>query len=234
MSSLMRLIAVLIAMAGIAGCVLGPDYERPAVETPQNWRLDGEKAKEWGNGRWWHQFNDPVLAGLIEEALSQNKDLLIATWRVEEFLGRYGVIRSDLFPQVFAEGAAARDYFSEDVRPVAPGIDNPDNIFQAFLTATWEIDFWGRLRRASEAARAELLSTEEARQAVVLTLMSSVAVGYIDLLSLDRQLQISIETAETRKKTLEIFIQRHRAGIVSNLELSQVKSQYQSARAAIP
>ena len=234
MSNMSRLIISFLLGLFVSGCMVGPDYEQPELDTPADWRVEASDARDLSNSQWWQQFGDPVLPELIDEALEQNKDLLIATARVDEFLGRYGVTRADLFPQVGAEGAAARDRFSEDVTPVGPGVSNPDNIYQAFLTATWEIDLWGRLRRATEAARADLLSTEEARQIVIQTLVSSVALSYIDLLNLDRQLKVSINTAKTRKESEEIFTKRHDAGVVSNLELSQVTSEYQSARARIP
>lgn len=228
------LIISLIAVFFLAGCMIGPDYERPVVDAPSLWRVDIVEAGELSNSKWWHQFDDPVLVELTSEALLNNTDLLIATARVDQFLGLYGATRAELFPQVGAQGSAARDRFSEALSPASPGISNPDNIYQAFLTATWEIDLWGRLRRATEAAKAELLSTEEARRTVVQSLVSSVVISYIDLLNLDRQLQISIETAKSRKDSETIFTQRHKAGVVSNLELSQVKSEYQSARARIP
>ena len=234
MNKLRRLVAGLFTTLALVGCMVGPDYRSPTTEIPNAWRTDVSEVIQLSNSTWWHQFQDPALDGLIEEALRENRDLLIATARVEEFLGRYGVTRAGLFPQAGGEGAAARERISEDVTPIGPGIDNPDSIYQAFLTATWEIDLWGRLRRATEAARADLLSSEEARQVVIQTLVSSVALGYIDLLNLDRQLQISIDTAETRKDSLDIFTKRHQAGVISNLELSQVKSEYQEARARIP
>ncbi|MBW2690413.1 MAG: efflux transporter outer membrane subunit [Deltaproteobacteria bacterium] len=229
-----RLITGLLAGLLITGCMIGPDYEKPTVDSPAAWRIDVAEAQDLSNSRWWGQFDDPVLSELIEEALKSNKDLLIATSRLDEFLGRYGVARADLFPQVGADGSAARDRASESLTPLGPTIDNPDNIYQAFLTATWEIDLWGRLRRATEAAQAELLSTAEARQVVIQTLVSSVALSYIDLLNLDRQLEISQETAKTRKESLEIFTKRHLAGVISNLELSQVKSEYYLALARVP
>jgi multidrug efflux system outer membrane protein len=234
MNKLCRLIMGLLLGLAATGCMVGPDYERPVQENPAGWRVDTAEAQELSNSQWWHQFDDPELNKLIDEALLENKNLLVATARVDEFLGRYGVARADLYPQAGAEGAAARDRFSEDITPTGPGVDNPDSIYQAFLTATWEVDLWGRLRRASEAARADLLSVEEARQIVIQTLVSSVSLAYIDLLNLDRQLQISIETKQTRKKSLDIFTKRHQAGVISSLELSQVRSEYQSARARVP
>ena len=229
-----RLILGLFAVLLVAGCMVGPDYEKSPIDSPAAWRVDAAEAQDLSNSEWWGQFDDQVLTELIEEALIHNKDLLIATARLDEFLGRYGVARADLFPQAGAKGAAARERISESVTPLGPSIDNPDNIYQAFLTATWEVDLWGRLRRATEAAQAELLSTAEARQIVIQTLVSSVALGYIDLLNLDRQLEISRETVETRKESLEIFNKRHLAGVISNLELSQVKSEYYLALGRVP
>ena len=234
MNNSSRLIIGLFAVLLVAGCMIGPDYEKPLIDSPAAWRIDATEAQDLSNSEWWGQFDDQVLNELIEEALKHNKDLLIATARLDEFLGRYGVARADLFPQAGAEGYAGRERISESVTPLGPSIDNPDNIYQAFLTATWEVDLWGRLRRATEAAQAELLSTEEARQIVIQTLVSSVALGYIDLLSLDRQLSTSQETAKTRKESLEIFTKRHLAGVISNLELSQVKSEYYLALARVP
>ena len=234
MNNFFRLVMVLFLFGNIAGCMIGPDYEPPPTENPPSWRIDLQTAEDLSNTQWWQQFEDPVLNDLIIEALKENKDLMKATFRVEEFLGRYGATRADLFPQMGAEGSAARDRFSEDISPVGPGVSNPDNIYQAFVSATWEIDLWGRLRRATEAARADLLSTEEARLIIIQTLVSSVALGYIDLLNLDQQLQISIDTVETRHRSLEIFTERYRAGVISNLELSQAKSEYESARSQTP
>lgn len=234
MNNFFRLVMVLFLIGNIAGCVVGPDYEPPHTENPPSWRIDLQTAEDLSNTQWWQQFEDPVLNDLIIEALNENKDLLIATFRVEEFLGRYGATRADLFPQIGAEGSGARERFSENISPAGPGVSNPDNIYQAFLSATWEIDLWGRLRRATEAARADLLSTEEDRLIIIQTLVSSVALGYIDLLNLDQQLQISIDTVETRQRSLEIFTERYRAGVISNLELSQAKSEYESARAQTP
>jgi len=229
-----RLLCILLTLL-LSGCILvGPDYQRPSVEIPQAWRTTPQEAAELADSAWWEQFDDPALNGLIDEALRNNKNLLIATARVDQFLGLYGVSRSALFPQAGAEGAASQDRVSEDLNPGAKALDNPDQIYQAFLTAAWEIDLWGRLRRATEAAQAELLASEEGRQGVILSLVATVANGYIDLLRLDRQLDISRHTAETRRKTLELFELRHKGGVVSNFELSQIRSEYYDALATIP
>ena len=152
--ALKTLVLPVLSALMVSGCsLLGPDYQQPVLDNPAGWRIDVSEAQELSNTLWWKQFDDPALDALIDEALQNNKDLLIAAARVDEFLGRYGVTRADLFPQVGADGAAARDRFSEDISPVGPGISNPDNIYQAFLTATWEIDLWGRLRRPRTTPR---------------------------------------------------------------------------------
>jgi multidrug efflux system outer membrane protein len=219
----------------MTGCMVGPNYQRADIDTPSAWRFDEKEAKDVVNTPWWEQFNDPVLDELITVALRENKDLMIASSRVEEYMGRLGATRAGLFPQVDAAAEGGRERVTESgATPIPPGISNTSNFYQVQLNGSWEIDIWGRLRRATEAARAELLSTEEGRRAVVLTLVTSVASSYINLRSLDRQLEISKRTAESRKESLRIFHLRFEGGVISELELNQVKSQYQDALAAIP
>ena len=113
-------------------------------------------------------------------------------------------------------------------------VENPANNYQAFLSASWEIDLWGKLRRSTEAARADLLSTEEAKRTVILSLVSSVAGAYINLRDLDKQLEIAKQTAKAREDSYKLFKLRFEGGVISELELSQVKSEYEAAMAAIP
>jgi len=231
------LLTLCTVTAALTGCMMGPNYQRPAVDTPQTWRFEDKEAKEAANIAWWEQFNDPVLNDLIETALKENKDVKIAAARVEEFIGRYGFTRSALFPQIGAGGGYGRQRISEltGPTPLEDTGGNPTfNSSQLFINAAWEIDLWGKLRRATEAARAELLSTEEARRTVILTLVTSVASAYIDLRDLDKQLEIAKKTANTRDESYKIFEQRFEGGIISALELNQVKSEYEQALSTIP
>ncbi len=215
--------------------MVGPDYVRPTVETPQNWRIEEKEAKDLSNSSWWEQLNDPVLNDLVATALKENKDLLIAAARIEEFAGRYGFVRSGLFPQVGAGASYDRQRVSESGENVLPSGFNPTyDTFQTTLNASWELDIWGRVRRSTEAARAELLASEEGRRAVILSLVSSVAASYVNLLDLDRQLEITRNTAKVRENSYIIFKDRFEGGIISEMELMQVKSQYEEALAAIP
>jgi outer membrane protein, multidrug efflux system len=229
-------ILCLIILALLTGCVsVGPDYKRPAIDTPSAWRFEEREAGDQANTAWWEQFNDPVLNGLVATALKENKDLFIATARVEEFFGRYFSTRGDQFPSAGGSADAFRQRLSEKstAQPI-DGPNNPFNFYEAFLGASWEIDFWGKFRRATEAARAELLGTEEARRTVTLTLLSAVAAAYVDIRALDKQLEITQRTADSRKNTLELFQLRFQNGIISEVDLSQAESEYEDALARIP
>jgi len=219
----------------LGGCMVGPDYVRPTVETPQNWRIEEQEARDLSNSSWWEQLGDPVLNDLIATALKENYDLKIAAARIEEFAGRYGFTRADLFPQVAAGAAYSRQGDSKSLEN-APrsGYNFNYDTFQTTLNASWELDIWGRVRRSTEAARAELLASEEGRRAVILSLVSTVATAYVNLRDLDRQLEIARSTVKTREDGYSIFKDRFEGGIISEMELSQVKSQYEEALTTIP
>ncbi|WP_448873529.1 efflux transporter outer membrane subunit [Desulfobulbus propionicus] len=230
-----KLASILSLLIVVGGCTVGPDYRRPTVDTPANWRVDEQEARKLADSEWWRQFNDPVLGNLVTTALRENKDLLIAAARIEEFAGRYGVVRADLFPQVGGAAGYTRERTTEtgDNR-LATGYKATTDTFSATLNAGWEIDLWGRIRRSTEAARAQLIASEEGRRAVILTLVGNVASAYINLRDLDRQLEISRNTAKSRGESYALFKERFAGGIISDLELSQNRSQYEEALASIP
>jgi multidrug efflux system outer membrane protein len=228
-------VATLLLFLSLSGCAIGPDYRRPDVDSPASWRLEEKEAKDLANTTWWEQFNDPVMNDLIRDALKQNKDLRVAAERVVEYMGRYGVIQADRFPQFSLGSLGTRKGVSNYLTPPFPVTsDNPYNDFQAFMGGSWEIDIWGRIRRATEAARADLLSTVEARSAVMLTLVTAVAAGYTDLRHLDKQLDIAKRTAKGREESFELFKLRFDRGLISEVELNQVESEYKLAMATIP
>lgn len=219
----------------LSGCMMGPNYQRPSVDTPEKWRFEEKEVKDIVNTQWWNQFNDPVLNELIDTALRDNKDVKIAAAVIEEYIGRYGVIRAPLFPQVYAGGMGGRSRATEEgPAPMSSAVENPADNYQVSLSAAWEIDLWGKLRRATEAARADLLSTEEARRTVVLSLVTSVAGAYINLRDLDKQLEIAKYTAKSREDSYKLFKLRYEGGVISELELKQVKSEYELALSTIP
>jgi multidrug efflux system outer membrane protein len=180
---------------------------------------------------WWELFRDTVLTNLVSEALTGNYDVRIAAGRVEELMGLYGVTKSDYFPKFDAE------FFGRRGQSAIPGDqgDRPThNFFEVSLGASWEIDIWGRVRRASEAARADLLGAEAGRRAVVLSVAALVAASYVDLLSLDEQLDVSRRTADSRAKSVELTRQRYQEGDASEIELRVMESEYWRAMATIP
>ena len=230
-----KFIMVIFIALTLAGCMVGPDYQRPTVEMPLSWRVEEKYAQDLANTAWWRQLDDPVLNELIATAISENKDLLIATARVDQFAARYGVVRADLYPQFGASAQFGQQQVTEKSGNSLPsGYNTVTGNQQAVLNASWELDIWGRIRRSSEAARASLLSSEEGRRGVILTLVSSVAVSYVNLRNLDKQLEISRQTAELRRNSYELFVLRYEGGIINEMALAQSRSEYEQAMATIP
>lgn len=231
----MRGLIVLAFAVLLTGCVVGPDYVRPVVDVPVAFRYEDREAKETANTEWWKQFQDPVLDALITEALANNKDIKIATSNIERAAGVLVQARSPLFPQIGYGGSAARERASEaGAVPVPPIIPNPQTSYQALASASWEIDLWGRIRRLSESAQAELFATEEAWHGVILSLVASVASNYIQLLGLDEQLLVSKRTLATYAESVKLFELRFKYGQVSQMTVEQARSQYETAAAGIP
>lgn len=216
-------LALALAAALASGCAVGPDYRRPEVAVPEAWRQASE-AGEAAGARWWERFRDPVLAKLVHEALEGNKDLAIAAANVDQAFARYGSARSALYPRVDAGGSAARLH--------SGSASFNDHALE--LTAGFEIDLWGRLRRANESARAHLLASEEDRRTVVLTLVAAVANGYIRLRALDRQLEIAANTAQSLGEAARLQRIRFREGAVPESDYRQSESQHQGAAAQVP
>jgi multidrug efflux system outer membrane protein len=237
-----RATVVLIAAAWMAGCTVGPNYHRPAVQVPQNFRapdpLPAPQAESFANLKWWEVFKDPDLQELVKTALQQNYDLRDAIARVEAARANLGITRSDLFPQVSASGAVQLTRLSRDGSFALPGSfvsSQNRNWGEASLNLlSFEIDLWGRLRRATEAARANLLSADETRKAVVTTLVSDVATAYFTVRELDSELEISTRTLATRRESLQLTRVRQGGGVATLLDLRQAEQLVDSAAESIP
>ena len=231
----MRIRASLAAVLLLAGCAVGPDFERPEVPTPPAWRIDYGVASEVANTRWWEQFGDPVLDQLIDDALRDNRDLVQAAARVDRFLGALSVTRSQFYPQIGYSGDASTNRASQNgPTPLPAGVNRDYSLYEAALGASWQIDLFGRVRRQAEAAQAQVYATEQGRRGVVLSVVTSVATAYIALRALDRQLEIARATERNYAGSLKLFELRHEGGTVSELERAQVESQYRQAQAAVP
>lgn len=227
----LRRLAPVVCACWLAGCTVGPNYHRPEVATPASFRYAAPDAEVVDPSalQWWSQFNDPVLDSLIERALAQNKDLSIAAARVDEFYGRLMTTRAGLFPQVGANLSGGR---SRGVP--APGYPPAvGNQVQLDVMASWEIDLFGRVRRMTEAARADYLGTQAAQQATRIALIASVATAYLQLRDLDQRLEIAKSTLSSRSDALALFQERFGGGVVSQLQVSQAKSEFQSAQTSV-
>jgi len=231
----MRLLFFLLLVILLAGCAVGPDYSRPTVSTPAAYRYEVKEAAETADTAWWQQFQDPTLDSLISEALAGNRDIKIAAAHVEQAAGVLIQTRAPLFPQFNYGGSATRERSSEQGgSAIWSYMDNPRNAFSVFAGASWEIDLWGRVRRASEAARANLLATEEARRGTILSLVSLVATNYLQLCGLDEQLAIARQNLKSYGESVHLFELQFQYGQVSKMTVEQARTRYETAAAMIP
>jgi len=239
----MRARTFLILLAGLsAGCVVGPNYKRPAIAVPASFRapdpLPTSQAVAIADLKWFEVFKDEKLQELIRSALERNYDLRDAVARVEEARASLGITRSNQFPTFGAGGSVDINRLSRDGATPIPAALLPSqnrNFGSAALQLlSFEVDIWGRLRRATEAARANLLSAQEYRQAVVTTLVSDVATAYLTLRELDYTLDISQRTLQTRQESLALTKSRQTGGVSTLLDLRQAEQLVYTAAQTIP
>lgn len=216
----------------LSSCVVGPDYQQPKVTSPETWRVSYKAASDVSNTHWWQQFQDPVLDQLIETALLENKDVRIAAARMQEFAARIDIANSGFLPQIGYSAAGSRNRAPGNF--FGSGKDRSYNSYSASANVSWELDLWGKIRRSDEAATADFLTEKENRRSVILSLVSTVATSYVILRQFDRQLQIANHTLESRTESLRLFRLKFKGGVISELELAQVQTEYEDAVAAIP
>ena len=231
-----RVAAACVAGVLVAACTLGPDYKRPSIDAPATFRFAAKDAADTANVEWWRQFGDPVLDALIAESLAHNLNVKVAAANVEQAAGVLTQARAPLFPQIGYTATGERDKTPQANYPpeLAAFFPNPRSAYQVVATASWELDLWGRIRRQTEAARANLLATDEARQGVILTLVASVATDYIQWRGLDEQLAVANRTLGTYADSVKLFELQFKYGQVSQMQVAQAQSQYQTAAAQIP
>ena len=234
-------LAIVAAAAISTGCVVGPNYKRPDVAVPTSFRapepLPEEKAASLADLKWFEVFHDEQLQALIRTALAGSYDLRDAVTRVEQARANLGVARSNQLPQLNATGSMNITRVSRGSFTIPGSIPLQQNINygQAGLNLlSFELDIWGRLRRATEAARANLLNAEENRKAVVSTLVSDVASDYLQLRELDYQLEISERTLQNRQEFLKLTQARQAGGVATLLDLWQAEQLVDTAAASIP
>jgi multidrug efflux system outer membrane protein len=229
-------LALLCAALVLSGCTMGPNYRRPTVAVPPTYRglaPDGTAQTETatlGDQKWWDIFQDEQLRTLIRTALQQNYDLRIAVSRILEAKAQLGITRADQFPTASA-GAGIADVRTAQSK-FLPAFETSTG--QVNLSAAWELDFWGKFRRATEAARANLLASEWARQEVVSTLVANVAAAYFQLRALDLELEISKRTFDSRQESLRLTQILANGGATSLLDVRQAEQLVFTAGAEIP
>ena len=226
----MRKLVVIGLSCFLMSCAMGPDYERPKTEVAETFRMAEAPpdTPSIANMAWWDLLQDEQLQALIKVALVENKDLQQAVATVEEFQARAFIARSDYFPGVTASGNAPA--FGRKTVFQFPGFANPFNYYlQGNLS--WELDIWGRIRRSNEAARADLLSKEENRRAVILQLVSGVAESYFNLLQFDAQFDIAKRTLQSWEESVRIAQARLKQGMTSRLDTDQFEAERANAAA---
>jgi multidrug efflux system outer membrane protein len=225
---------ILIGLAFFVGCAAGPNYRRPAIDSPAVFRGENTATSaSLADLNWWQVYQDDTLRALIREALTNNYDLRIALTRVEQARAVAQQARSHFMPSLNYNGVASRGR-NDFLGSVYPDNGAMLSSGATTLNAFWEVDLWGRVRRLNESARAQFLATEEARHGVWLSLLSDVASDYFRLLELDQELEIARRTTDSFGESLRIFTQRAEGGTASDLESSRAEAALADAMAAIP
>jgi multidrug efflux system outer membrane protein len=223
-----------ILSAVIAGCAVGPNYKRPAVDSPSNFRDDiAPTNHSFADLNWWEVYRDNTLQALVREAFTNNYDLRIAVTRVEQARQVAVQARSQFVPSIDYNGTVSRgrnDLFGS----AYPNGGATVSSVAATLNVFWEVDLWGRIRRLDESARAQFLATEEARRGIRLSLVSDVAGDYLRLQELDQELEIARRTTNSFGDSLKIFTQRLEGGTASDLEAARAEAAEADAASAIP
>ena len=232
----------ILMILAFSGCTVGPRYQRPEAGVPAQWiePVSPEAEPVFVDiSRWWSVFNDPELDSLIERAVQANKDLKLAEARVREARGQRGVVAADGYPTVNASAAYARSRSSENATVSSSGRSSRSpaegsDLFQFGFDAGWEIDIFGRVGRAVEAAEADIESFEENRRDVLVTLLSEVARIYLEVRGSQLRLSIARENIEGQRQTVQLTRDRFEAGLSSELNVAQASAQLASTEAEVP
>jgi len=218
----------------IAGCALGPAYQRPAIELPSAWTDVSSQGNSATGGRWWTMYGDPALDRLVEEALVSNQDLALVTARVDEARALAQVVDSQRMPAVDASFLRDRTRSSErSPIPIPPSAIERDS-YRAQLNVSYEVDLWGRLKSANNAARAELLASEANRETVRIALATEVVRAYFALVAFDAQVEATRRSLTLRSDGLALQKVRSNAGLINEFTLRQLEAEVAAARAQLP
>ena len=219
----------------LAGCAVGPDYKRPEVKSPPDFRFANSQAAtdSLADLPWWEVFNDPDLQNLIRTALANNYDVRIAATRVEQSRQFAAEAKGQFLPTVGYQAGVARGQNQFLGSPSDAGVQST-TAAAGILNAAWEIDLWGRVRRLNESARAQYLASEEAKRGIMLSLVSDIAQAYLELLELDLQMQVTQSATDSFGRSLKLFTDRLEGGVANRLATSRAQAAASSAAAQIP
>jgi multidrug efflux system outer membrane protein len=219
----------------LVGCAVGPNYKRPTVNSPNNFRsaTGPPTTNSFGDLPWWEIFQDDTLQNLIKVALTNNYDIRVAATRVEQARAIYAENRASLFPQLGYQAGVSR---GKNALFTTPFFNNgvTTSFYNGAGNVSWEIDLWGRIRRLSESAQAQYFASQEARRNVMITLIAELAQSYLQLLALDRELEITRQNTAAFSDSLKIFNERLEQGVASKLETSRAAAALASTAASIP
>jgi len=223
--------AILFMTLLLSACMLGPDFQKPDVETPETFRFTESTAEmeETVNLKWWELFSDPILFSLVNTALQNNLDVRVAASRIEEARAALGFSAADLYPMLDIQGGAQIGNFIGMGRS-----DTTDKSAYIAPVVSWDIDFWGKYRRSNESARADLLASEYALRSVQISLIAEVVSSYYLLLDFHQRLALAEHTLDSRQESLDIIQKRFDRGIIPEIDLNQAQIQREIAAAAIP
>jgi outer membrane protein, multidrug efflux system len=231
----LKIASVVLLAAALFGCKVGPNYKRAPVNAPASFRGAEGAAQQasFADLPWWDVFKDDTLKTLVQTALTNSYDLKLAITRIEQARQIAVQARAQLYPQL-NYNAVLSGGKNEFLGTVAPNGGTTQAAFWGALSAAWEIDVWGRIRRQSEAANAQYLSTEQARRGVMLSLVSDVSQAYFELLGLQLQLDIAKQATKNFGDSLTLFTQRLEGGVASKLQTSAAAADEATAAAQIP
>jgi multidrug efflux system outer membrane protein len=226
----------------LAGCAVGPNYHPPVEKPSAQWAspmAGGETTNSASIAFWWKNFNDPELNSLIERAVKSNLDLKIATARVREARAEYGVAAAGFWPNLNASGSYQRPLESKNQPiigsfPLPPNIPFKNNVYQAGFDAAWEIDVFGGTRRATEAAKAEVAAAEFGQRDTLVTLLSEVALNYVEARAYQRRLAIAQDNIKAQEESLALTQNRFTNGVTSDLDVEQAATLLATTRAEVP
>lgn len=234
MKKLIRLCLPLAAVITFSACALGPDYKRPVIEEPEKWSISSKDSKSLADLPWWDVFKDQVLADLIKTGLEENKDIRIASERIEEARAQFGFSKADFFPKVDAKASAGMTE-PTDKGYALPGemMGDRSDVYSLSANLSWEIDMFGRLRRATEAQKAVLLSTEEAKKAIMISVVANVASAYFQLRDIDNRLEVAKRTLESRQSSSKLIRTRFEGGVAAKIDYYQAEAEVYRTRIII-